>query len=435
MPSPSDPRGASAQRLQHFALANGLKVYLREDHRASLVTAQLWYHVGASYEPPGRSGLSHLLEHLMFEGSSKLAPGQYSRLMTRLGGTSGAFTSDDATCFPVTLPASRLEIALEAMADSMASATLGASTFERELDVVKAERRTRVDNYPLGLAAERSKALAHGSSPYATPAIGHQRDLEGMTLMAVQDWYRTWYHPNNATLVVVGDIDVARLRPLVERHFASLPHTATPERTPPRASEGLTLRQQTVALPGLREGVILDFNTPSLATTAEPDHAHALRLVPQLLTEGSSARLNRLLVRDNSVLQGIRSSYQHLRRGDGLLTMYLFSNATTIKPAQAAQRVLDEVLTLGQVPPLAAELKRAKARLLASLSFARDDLHEQALAIGQYAISGLDPTLLDDERQAIEQVTPEQVRDVAQAYLSRGRLSITCMQGQENHHE
>lgn len=239
--------------LQSFKLDNGLQVYLRQDHRAPLVSAQLWYHVGSSYEPAGQSGLSHLLEHLMFEGSSKLASGQYSKLLTLLGGDPNAFTSEDATCFPVTLPASRLEIVLEAMADAMGTARFEQSTFEREVQVVLAERRLQTDQSPLAIARERDRLLAHGSSPYATPIIGHQADVESLTAQAARRWYQNWYQPANATLVVVGDIDLARLRRYVERHFAAVASAQVPSKTRPTGPIALQSRSQTVALAQMRE--------------------------------------------------------------------------------------------------------------------------------------------------------------------------------------
>lgn len=177
--------------LQHFTLANGLKVYLREDHRAPLASVQLWYHVGSSYEPEGHTGLSHALEHLMFEGSSKLAEGEYSRLMTRLGGDPNAFTFEDATVYPITLPTSRMEVVLEAMADAMATATLGEAPFKRELAVVMAERRANVDNNPFAVALEQNKLLAYGKCSYATPIIGFKQDLQQLTQAAARNWYQS----------------------------------------------------------------------------------------------------------------------------------------------------------------------------------------------------------------------------------------------------
>jgi zinc protease len=418
---------AGAQPLQHFVLPNGLAVYLREDHRAPLASAQLWYHVGASYEPPGHSGLSHALEHLMFEGSSKLAAGQYAKLISRLGGEPNAFTLQDATCFPVTLPANRLEIVLEAMADAMSSARLEPSAFEGGLAVVKAERRSDVENSPLAQAMERADALAFGPTPYAAPVIGHSQDLDNLTLADVRTWYQSWYHPNNASLVVVGDTTLEQLRAWVEHHFGPIPSTRLPDRVIPRQTEPYQHRTQTITLPRLREGLIMAFNVPSQATAASELEAYALRLIPHLLTEGSSARLVRRLMRDQEVLHAKGSQYLHHLRGDSLMTFYFFNNPLQATPEQAMEQVWAQIEQLHQSPPSEQELARAKTRLLASRVYSRDDIHEQAFAMGQLAASGLGPHQLELAPDVLQRVTAETIRDVAQRFLSRERLSITYM--------
>ena len=413
--------------LQHFTLDNGLAVYLREDHRAPLVSVQLWYHIGSSQEATGQSGLCHLVEHLMFEGSSKLAPGQYSKMMTRLGGDPNAFTTPDATFFPVTLAADRLEVVLEIMADSMASATLGEAVFARELEVVKAERREQIANIPLNLARERSRMLANSRSPYATPTIGHSADLEHLDIAAVRAWYKDWYQPNNATLVVVGDSDLQTLRTLVERHFGSIARASLPARWTAERNMHYRHRSQTFAAPGLPPGAILAFNTPSLATAANPAQVQALRLIPQLLANGSSSRLYSRKVRDEALLLNVHADYQPLQRSDSLLTFELATNLEKATTQSAAAAVLQEIERLRASAPSADELTRAKNRLLADLVFASDDIAKQAQAIGWHAVIGVDPNVIDEQFQAIERVTAEEVRAAAQAFLSHERLTITYL--------
>lgn len=421
----------SAPPLQHFVLANGLVVYLREDHRAPLVSAQLWYHVGASYEPPGHSGLSHLLEHLMFEGSSKLAGGQYSKLISTLGGSPNAATTHDATYFPATLPSNRLEVVLEAMADSMASATLEPAAFDRELEVVKAERRTRVDNSPLAQALEQADTLALQGGPYATPIIGRAPDLADMTADAVRTWYQSWYHPNNATLVVVGDTTSDRLRGWVEHYFGAIPANRLPSKARPKPATASVHRTQTITLPRLREGLIMAFNVPSQSTAASDLEALALRLIPELLTEGRGARLVQRLMRERDILHAKGSQYLHVLRGDSLLTFYFFNNPQQASPEQAMEHVWAQIELLRQTPATAREISRAKARLLANTVFGRDDIGEQAGAIGQMAASGLDPHSLDREAEILQSVTAEDVRAVAHRYLSHERLTVTYMKEEE----
>lgn len=413
--------------LQQFTLKNGLTVYLREDHRAPLVSVQLWYHVGSSQEETGQSGLCHLVEHLMFEGSSKLAPGQYSEVMTRLGGDPNAFTSPDATFFPVTLPADRLEVVLEIMADSMISATLGEAVFARELNVIKAERREQIANNPLNLARERSQILANSGSPYATPTLGHSADLEHLDSTAVRSWYEDWYQPNNATLVVVGDTDMQTVRAMVERHFGSIARASLPARWTPNLDKHFKQRCQTLALPGLQPGAMLAFNTPSLATATHPLQAQALRLIPHLLANGSSSRLFLRKVRGEALLLHAHADYQHLRRGDSLLTFELLANPKKATAKSAAAAALQEIEHLRFNAPSEDELSRAKNRLLAGLVFSRDDIATHANTIGSHAVIGVDLTLLDQESQWIERVSTEDVRAAAHDFLSPERLTITYL--------
>lgn len=427
-----DPEHLQPQSLQHFTLANGLRVFLREDHRAPLVSAQLWYHVGSSYEPEGHSGLSHALEHLMFEGSSKLAPGEYSRLMTRLGGEPNAFTFKDATVFPLTLPTNRLEIALEAMADSMASATLAEAPFARELQVVLAERHEQFDNDPLTLAMEQHALLAYGSSSYATPTIGHQLDLKHMSNAAARTWYRTWYQPNNATLAVAGAIDLPQLQSMIERHFGGIPANRLPELTTPRMDPTPSQRIQTLHREGLRDGLLISYDAPSHATAAVQEQAHALRLLRYLLDVGDSSRLRRRLLDGEQTALALGSEYDSIQRGDSLFSLYAFSNPEKATPQQLKTRLLAEIEHCRQTPPDAAELARAKTKLLARQVFGQDDIFEQAYRIGLYASAGLDPSLLDSERQAIERVTGEQVRQAAYDCLTEDRMTITYMQSKES---
>ncbi|MFG0465900.1 M16 family metallopeptidase [Pseudomonas putida] len=429
---PSPPLMASSKGS--FTLANGLHVCLREDHRAPLVSVQLWYHVGSSYEPEGHTGLSHALEHLLFEGSSKLAPGQYSTLMTRLGGDPNAFTYSDATVFPLTLPTRHLEIALEAMADVMASATLGDTPFARELAVVMAERREAVDNNPWALALEHHDLLAYGNSGHGTPVIGHMSDLESLTPAAARIWYKTWYHPNNATLAVAGDISLLQLQTLVTRHFAAIPAHRLPMQPLPTGPSSQGRRFQTLRLPGLHNGAIISFKLPSQRTAQSARQAYALRLLPDLLANGYSSILQRRLLLDEPILQYMKATYEPWQRGDSLLTLYAFCSPH-VTPETAAERLMQEIEAFRQSAPAKEHLQRAKARLLARLIFERDDIAEQAQTMGKQAACGLPVISLEEEQQAIETVTAEQVGLAAYEFLTDSRAAFTFTHHKESAHD
>ena len=421
------PYHPSAPPLQHFSLANGLRVYLQEDHRAPLVSVQLSIHVGASHEPAGNSGLSHALEHLVFDGSSKLAQGEYHAFMSRLGASPNAFTDSDSTCFPLTLPVSRLEVALEALADIAFRPTLQTQAFAKVLEIVKAERRTFVDGPALGQALERHTTLCFGAGGYATPVIGHPEDLDALTAEAARHWHQRWYHPNNASVVVVGAIELSALRVLVERHFNALPTSERPAVQPPGTPAGLGARSQTLQLKGLRQGVLMSFAVPSLTTASGPLEASALRLLPALLGTGASAWLRKRLLNEDPVLLNLTVDYRPFKRGDSLLELRSHTNPRTGTPAQAVDRIMDTITAFAQMPVSDEDLQRAKAQCLSSLVFARDDMARQAKTLSEYAICGVDPRQVDQERLHFSQVTAAHVRQAASAYLTTDRLATTLM--------
>ncbi|MBA1202325.1 insulinase family protein [Pseudomonas capeferrum] len=422
--------------LQGFRLDNGLQVYLHEDHRAPIISAQLWYHVGSSHEPEGHSGLTHALEHLIFEGTRKLTADQYKTLLARLGSEANAFTTADATVFYQTLPASRLEIALEVMADSMQNATLGEADFARELQVIKAERRTEVEDSPMALAMERIHALAYGHSPYATPVIGYRQYLEDLSLATLRVWYQTWYHPNNATLVIVGDTTLEALQALVERHFGTLSPAPLRSRDPVPPSDAPGERRLVIAQAGLGERLVMAFNTPSLFTAGNTEDALALSLVPQLLSEGVNARLRKHRTGSAPTFQYLRAEYTLVQQGDSLLTLIAVPNSeqhVSLEDAEAS--IWEAIESLQYVRVDEHELRRAKARQLAERVFAADDLAAQGRAIGSHAVSGVPPERLEDDRQALQNLTALRLQQAAQHYLTRDRVTVAYLRNEEKPNE
>lgn len=418
---------AAKPLLQHFVLDNGLNVYLQEDPRTPLACVQLCYHVGASHDPLGHSNLAHLLEHMVFEGSAKLAPGQFSRVIARLGGVTNAATQDDGTVYAVTLPAARLEVALEILGDTMANASLTADGFDRAVKAVNDERRLKLDNDPEQQAFEHHKRLAHGSSPYAAPSFGDAADLHYMKPDTLRTWYRTWYHPNNATLVVVGNVDRGRLQGWVERHFGPWSAAALPASPVPGQTAAHQSRQQAITQPGLRDGLYLSFNVPSLATAESTATAAALMLLPELLANGADSMLYSSLVRDRQVLTGIEAFYDHLTRGDTLLTLFAYCNRDKGTPQQAIEQIQHIIDAVRQTPPKAQTLDALKFRLLTAQLIARDTPQKQAESIAAYALSRLKPDVHDQLLQALIALTPEDIQLAAQRFLADDRMAVTCM--------
>lgn len=420
--------GASPTPLQHFTLDNGLTVYLRKQSRNALAAVQLWYHVGTSHEPAGQTNLSHLLEHLIFEGSHKLEPGQYAKVVARLAGEANASTHLDATSFEMLLPTSRLPVALELLADAMDSATFGLPELARGAKAIADERRLKVDLQPLRQAYDRHLALAHGSSPYATPSFGSATDLDNIDLPMLRQWYATHYRPNNATLVVVGNVELNTLKHQVETYFARLVRGQLEHSPTPRPEALLGERRETISLPGLSHGLLMSFNVPSCATADDASTSKTLELIREVLAEGSGAWLYAELVRNKSVLTGVGATYDPLVRGDTVLTLSAYVNSLNATPEQAADATYEQIQRLQSYAISAAQLQRIKLRMLARQLFALDSAASQASQIGAMAATGQPATLIDEHARLISAIDSAQVQHVARTYLTRERLTTTYLQ-------
>ena len=417
-------------------LDNGLKIIVREDHRAPVVAAQLWYKVGSSHEPPGESGLSHALEHLLFQGSSKVCPGQAFQTMERLGARINAFTNHDATTYEYLMPRHALGVALEIMADQMGSAQLSPAAFRREIEVIKNERMQNVDDTPETLLDEKLRTIAFTTSGYRTSTIGWQHDLQRLNIQQLQRWYATWYAPNNATLVVVGDITPGEVEALARRHFADLPSRTLPATRRPlelnEPGERRIMLQTRNEFPSL----IMAFNVPSLVTAANPHTAHTLRLLNELLGVGSGSRLFRELKFHEELVTRARSRYEAFNRGDALLKIVVdldtLKNPSLDDLQTRLWQLLDE---LKRTPVSAQELERARTRMMARRVFALDSLENQAQKLGGLESVGLSWTLEEQEEEQLKAVTPQDIQHAAQTYFTHERLSVALASPGETHHE
>jgi zinc protease len=427
---------ADPQPTHEFSLDNGLQVIVREDHRAPVVVSQLWYKVGSSYETPGQTGLSHALEHMMFKGSRKLGPGEASRILRELGAEENAFTSDDYTAYYQVLARDRLAVTLELEADRLASLKLPAEEFAREIEVIKEERRLRTDDKPGSQAYERFKAMAYPASGYHTPTIGWMADLERMTVEELRAWYEAWYAPNNATLVVVGDVSASEVKVLAERYFGDIPQRAVPPAKAPRELAAPGERQITLYLKTQLPSLMMGFNVPGLATAEQPRQVHALRLIAALLDGGYSARLATRLERGEELVSGASAWYNGYPRGDSLFVLSATPNVQTGKTLEQAEAGLwRELQDLQQNPPSAEELARVRAQVIAGLVYERDSITSQATAIGQLETVGLSWTLIDQELTELEAVTPADIQSAAQTFFTRDRLSVAHVLPEEKDDE
>ncbi len=433
---PFGAQAAAPQPTHEFTLDNGLKVIVREDHRAPVVVSQIWYKVGSSYETAGQTGLSHALEHMMFKGSRKLGPGEASRVLRDLGAEENAFTSDDYTAYYQVLAADRLGVAFELEADRLASLRLPPEEFEREIEVIKEERRLRTDDKPSGLAFERFKAMAYPASGYSIPTIGWMADLDRMSVQELRHWYETWYVPNNATLVVVGDVTADAVKALAQRYFGAIPKRAVPAAKIPLELPAPGERQITLHLKTQLPSLMMGFNVPGLATAKNPRDVHALRLIAALLDGGYSARLATRLERGEELVSGAGAWYNGYARGDSLFTISATPNVQTGKTLEQTEAgIWRELHDLQNKAPSAEELARVRAQLIAELVYDRDSISSQATAIGQLETVGLSWKLIDQELAELEAVTPADIQNAAKTYFTRDRLSVAHVLPEEKRDE
>ena len=417
---------AVVAQVSEFSLANGMKVIVKEDHRAPVVVSQVWYKVGSSYEPDGITGISHALEHMMFKGTDAVGPGQFARTVSALGGDENAFTSRDYTAYFETLATEHLEKALELEADRMRGLLLDPAEFAKEIEVVKEERRLRTEDKPSGKVYEQFNAVAWRASPYRNPVIGWMNDLDHLTIDDLRGWYRRWYAPNNATLVVVGDVQPEQVRMLAERHFGGIEVSEMPS-TKPAAEPAQTGETRVeVKVPARQPYLLMGYKTPIVGTAAEKWEPYALYVLANVLDGGNSARLSRELVRGSGVAASAGAEYGPYSRLPG---MFVLDGTPTDghSTAELEQALRAQVGVLREDLIDDTELKRIVTQAVASKVYQADSLFYQAMEIGTLETIGLDWRLIKTEIDAIRAVTPEQVRSVAQRYLVDDNLTVATL--------
>ncbi|WP_420234264.1 M16 family metallopeptidase [Pseudomonas sp. ABY48] len=423
---------AAPAPTHQFTLENGLQVVVREDHRAPLVNSQLWFKVGSNDEPPSRSGLSHALEHMLYKGSSKTCPGEGFAILNTLGAEYNATTSNDFTVHHQTLEPRYLGVAFELMADVMSTAHLRAEDLVSEMAVIREERHEYEDE-PGMLAEERFLSLAHVSSGYRTPTIGWMHDLHRLDAADLRNWYKDYYAPGNAVLVVVGDTTLEQVKSLAQRYFGAVPaRPFTASRTPlelDRPGE----RKLILNAPDSTPRLLMAFNVPTLATAEQPRTVHALRLLQALLAESNSSRLQAQLIFKTSVFSNLSSQYDWLAHGDSLLLVSgSISNAYTGSLDDAEARVWEQLEELRTAEPSADELERVRTLLIARQIYQQDSISGQGHYLGVLASNGQPWQSMDAHIAELEKITPDDIRQAAATYLIRDRLTVAHVQGKQN---
>jgi len=421
------PALAAEPQVHEFRLDNGLRILVQEDHRAPAVVSQVWYKVGASNEYGGLTGISHMLEHMMFKGTQKHPPGEFSRIIAANGGRENAFTGQDYTAYFQTLEKSRLPVSFELEADRMRNLKLVEGEFAKEHQVVLEERRLRTDDQPRAKMQEHFEAVAYSNSPYRNPVVGWPDDVAGLTLIDLKQWYARWYAPNNATLVVVGDVDPAEVFKQARKFFGPLKPSELPPNKPRGEVEQLGLRRLTVKVPAKLPTLLMGYKTPSLKTAPDETEAYALEVAAGILDGGNSARFSSRLVRGQQIAAAAGAGYDLYSRLSNLFTL----EGTPVQGKSLPEletALLEEVRRLRDEPIPAEELQRVKAQVLATHVYQLDSMFYQAMQLGTAETVGLNWKKIQEYVDRVNAITPEQVQAAARKYLTDDRLTIAHLE-------
>lgn len=403
-------------------LANGMKVIVKEDRRAPSVVHMLWYGVGAMDEPEGVSGVAHILEHMMFKGTEKVGPGEFNKRVAAVGGRDNAFTSHDYTAYFQQIPSSRLGDMMQLEADRMINLKITDANFKPELEVVKEERRLRTDDQPRSLVHEQLSATAFQAHPYRRPIIGWMTDLDTMTAADARGWHKHWYTPNNARLVVVGDVDHKAVFEMARKYYGPIKARPLPARRITAEPEQRGPRETVVKAPADLPYVALAWQAPSLRDPENDRDVHALKVLAAVLDGYDGARLPRRLVRESQVAVSVGAGYDGSGRGPSLFTLDGSPAAgKTVADVEAALRA--EIERVQKEGIAEDELRRVKTQTLAGQVYKRDSLMGQAMEIGFLEATGL--SWRDDDKllEGIRRVTAEDVQAVARKYFTDNTLT------------
>ncbi len=418
---------SSSNDVHEYRLANGLKILVKEDHRAPVVVSQIWYKAGSSYEHNGSTGVAHVLEHMMFKGTQKLGPNEFSKIISANGGRENAFTGKDYTAYFQQLEKSRLPISFELEADRMANLNLRAEDFEKEIKVVMEERRMRTDDKPRSLAYEHFIATAFVNSPYHHPIIGWMDDLENMTVKDMRQWYANWYAPNNATLVVAGDVDHKEVFELAKKYYGQVEPRPVPSIKPQKEFQQRGIRRITVKGHEKVPYFIMGYKTPVVKTAEVEWEPYAIDMLAGVLDGGESARFTKELVRGQQVATSVGVGYNLYSRLDDLLLVDgTPAKGKTVDELENAVREQIEKLKTELVSQ--EELDRIKAQVVASKVYEKDSIFYQAMQIGTLETVGLDWRLMDEYVDRLKAVTPEQIQAVAKKYLVDDFLTVAVLE-------
>ncbi|ANB01416.1 pitrilysin family protein [Ectothiorhodospira sp. BSL-9] len=419
----------SGSDVFEYELDNGMKVLVRPDTRAPVVSSMVWYRVGSSHEHGGITGISHALEHMMFKGTEDYPAGEFSRIIAELGGRENAFTSRDYTAYFQQLAADHLDRALELEADRMQNLALPEDEFIQEMRVVREERRLRTEDNPNALTREHFNATAWLNSPYGIPVIGWMVDIDEYTVADLRDWYDRWYAPNNAILVVVGDVEPDRVHEMAKARFGDIPARDLPQVKSRTETRQLGERRITVKAPARVPQLLMGYKVPVLLTAEESWEPYALLVAAGVLDGGESARIPRELERERELVASAGVSYTPFSRLDNLFTVRATPSADADRD-EVEQALIEALERLKDEPISESELERVKAQVVARDVYRRDSIQGQAMQLGMLESVGLSWEEGERFAERVRAVTAEQVQEVAQRYFDPDQRTVAWLDPQ-----
>ena len=406
-----------------FTLKNGMQVVVVENHRVPVVNHMVWYKVGSADEGPGETGIAHFLEHLMFKGTRNRAPGEFSAIVARNGGQENAFTSTDYTAYFQTIAVDRLELVMEMEADRMTNLLITKKEVEPERLVVLGERRARVDNRPGAVLSEHTNSALFLNHPYRNPVIGWEHDIMALDIDRILAFYKRWYTPNNAILVVSGDITLAEVKPLAEKHYGKIPAGSAVSRNrakepPQRAARRVVLHDKRVRQPAWRK----TFLAPSLQWGKRTD-VYPLEVLSNILGGGASSRLYRRLVVNAKIAVSSGAYYSGDHRGPGRFVFYASPRGDA--PLEELEKsIATEIADIIKNGVTQEEVRQAKERMAAEAIFARDPISGGARILGAALASGLKVEDIESWPERIAAITKDEIQSAAKA-LFNNKNSVT----------
>ena len=422
------PAAVLANPFEH-QLDNGLRIIVKEDRRAPTVVHMVWYRAGSMDESSGSTGVAHLLEHMMFKGTPSVGAGEFSRLVATAGGRDNAFTSKDYTAYFQQMPKEKLAQMIRLDADRMRHLTLDPKEFSQEIKVVMEERRLRTEDQPQAMLLEQLNATALQAHPYRVPVIGWMSDLQSMSVNDARQWYQRWYVPNNAYVVIVGDVDHQAVFRLAKRYYGALSARPVPARKPQNEPTQLGIRRLNVKAPAENPVLLMAYKVPVLRDVEQDIDPYALEMLSAILDGHEAARFSQRLVRDQRLAASAGAGYDATARGPGLFYLQgIPSDGKTPEQLEAGLRAEIERIAREGVSP--EELSRAKAQLVASQTYKLDSMFAQAMEIGQLEAVGIPYQQANRMIAKLQAVTADQIKEVAIKYFRDDQLTIGLLDPQ-----